>query len=192
MKQFSIFLMFIGLLCSACKKNKVDEKAIAAANGETYFSIRQFAKDQFNTYWEQPFSFQRITKLNEQADTAIVTTASINWEDVLAPFFAADIGKINLLGQYEFSIINEEATVSKIYHYQAKNPELHTQQFQVVTDPFNDRVKSIYIETKEKHWWKETTEKLYYAPLKVIQLQTFESKLIGKSEQKLLEYRFMN
>lgn len=192
MKQFSIFLMFMGLLFSACKKNKVNQKAIAAANGETYFSIRQFAKDQFNTYWEQPFSFQRITKSNEKADTALITTEQMNWEEILAPFFAADIGKTDLVGQYDFTIINEDATVSKIYHYQAKNPELHTQQFQVVTDPFNDRIKSIYIETKEKNWWKETTEKLYYAPLKVIQIQSFESYLVGKSEQKLLEYRFMN
>jgi len=192
MKQFSIYLIFMGLLFSACKKNKVDQKAVAAANGETYFSIRQFAKDQFNTYWEQPFSFQQIIKNNEHADTTIVTTSQVNWEEILAPFFAADIGKTDLVGQYDFTIINEDATVSKIYHYQAKNPELHTQQFQVVTDPFNDRIKSIYIEAKEKNWWKEKSEKLYYAPLKVIQIQTFESNLIGKNEQKLLEYRFMN
>jgi hypothetical protein len=52
-------------------------------------------------------------------------------------------------------------------------------------------IKSIYIETASNGRMGERSQKLYYKPIKIIQIQEFESSALGKDINSRVEYRFM-
>ena len=158
----------------------------------TYFSIRQFAKDQMNSFWQQPFLFEKRKTINGKTDTILLAGLNLDWGNILQTFFDADISDTKNIGKYEFTVINDDATVSKIYDYEAKDPKLFTQKTQIIFDPFTDRIKAVYIETHQEDFWKKKNQKLFYVPLKVIQIQQFESPRFGKDKNTRTEYHFMN
>lgn len=182
---YIILFALLMIESSGCKKGGKAPKE--DQSGPTYFSVIQFADDQFRTYWGQPFTMLKIVYENGKTDSSFVAAKDVDWAKELAPFFRSDISKPGFLGQYNFSLLNDDATVSKIYYYEAINKDLFTRNLQIITDPFTDKVKTIYIETSENG----KLQKLYYTPLKVIQIQEFESSMIGGSENKRIEYRFL-
>jgi len=183
-----IYLSFIFLGC-----NKPDgKKEDPPPPGEgTYFSIRQFAKDQYELFKGQPFTFDRFETINGKRDSTLVNTFQVDWAEILKIFFATDISDPEYLGKYDFSLIDDDATISRIYYYEANDPALFTRKLQIITDPENNKIKSIYIETRDEKGVGERAQKLYYAPKKVIQIQEFESKLAGPDRNYMLEYRFL-
>ncbi|HRO43212.1 MAG TPA: hypothetical protein PL009_10285 [Flavipsychrobacter sp.] len=172
------------LLFSCVKK---EEKTEAQLSGATYFSIVQFAEDQFHTHWGQPFTFVKTVRKNEKVDSSYVAAKDVDWAKELKPFFESDISNPKFLDQYNFSVLNDDVTVSKTYYYEAKTPELFTRSFQIITDPFTDKVKNIFIETQKDG----RVHKLYYTPLKLIQIQEFDKSLIGGQNNVRVEYRFL-
>jgi len=158
----------------------------------TYFSVRQFAKDQFNSFWQQPFGFEKTEVINGKKETVLLGGLNMDWGRILQTFFDADISDTKNIGKYEFTVINDDATMSKIYDYEAKDPKMFTQKTQIVIDPFTERIKAVYIETHKEDFWKKESQKLFYVPLKVIQIQQFESLRFGKYLSTRTEYHFMN
>src|SRR5690606_17655018 len=124
------------------KKKKYD-------TGATYFSVTQFASDQFQTYWGQPFTLEKTVILNGKKDSSLIAASKVDWAKALKPFFDADIGKPEFIGKYDFSVIDDDATVSRTYFYEAENESLFTRTLQIITDPFTNKVKSLFIETEK-------------------------------------------
>jgi hypothetical protein len=173
----------------ACDKE--DKKSAAPTDQGTYFSIRQFAKDQLDTYWGQPFTLQKIETINGKKDSALISTYKMDWASVLKTFFESDISDPKYLGKYTFSTFDDKSTDSRTYYYEANEPDLFTRSLQIITDPYNNVIKSIYIETAANGRMGERSQKLYYRPIKVIQIQEFESSAIGKDKRSIVEYRFL-
>lgn len=84
-------------------------------------------------------------------------------------------------------MFDDNATVSRTYFYEAKNKKLLTKNLHIVTDPFNNKIKSIYIETEKNG----KVQKLYYIPLKLIQIQEYESSFLGKDKNLVVKYHFL-
>jgi len=181
----SLFWIIVCCLFCGCKKEK--HKHIVDVSGGSYFSITQFANDQFRTFWEQPFTLEKIAIENGKKDSSLVSAFELDWAKALKPFFKADISDPKFIGQYNFSEIKDDATVSKTYFYEAKNKDLFVRTLQIITDPFTDKIKSIFIETEKDG----KTQKLYYKPVKLIQIQEYESSFFGKDKNLRIEYRFL-
>ena len=188
---FIVSLSFFTLLFSCKQSAKHSEQKgnadTLALDQGTYFSIREFAADQFRTYWGQPFTLEKIVIENGEKDSSLVPVSKIDWAKALKPFFDADIADAKFLNQYSFTELNDDATVSKTYYYEAKNEKLFTRNLQIVTDPFTGKIKSIFIETEKNG----KTQKLYYKPVKLIQIQEYESSFLGKDKNIRIEYRFL-
>lgn len=182
--------LFISVLFSAsCKKKESAPES--PFSGATYFSIRQFGHDQFETYWGQPFTLQRFVTVNGKVDSAYVPAFQVDWAQVLMPFFEADISDPALVGKYRFSMFDDEATDSRTYFYEAIEDDLFTRSFQIITDPFTNAIKSIYIEAAEGDGAGRRSYKLFYQPVKVIQIQEFTSSNAGEDKSVRVEYRFL-
>ncbi len=167
-------------------KGKKEETHVSVEAG-TYFSIIQFADDQFRTYWRQPFTFLKIIRNNEDTDSSFVAAQEVDWAKELRPFFDSDISHARFLDRYRFSVLNDDVTVSRTYFYEAKEDELFTRNLQIITDPFTNKVKNIYIETEKDGM----VQKLYYTPLRLIQIQQFDKTLLGKQKNLRTEFRFL-
>lgn len=73
----------------------------------------------------------------------------------------------------------------------AKDADLFTQKLLLTVDQEHMRVKGIYIETFKKTAIDEVTQKLYYSPMKKIQIQWNEKKVLGDKKHTVQEYEFM-
>jgi hypothetical protein len=184
-------IVFSCLIITGCKrKDKIT--APVADKGAGYFSIIQFCKDQLEIHWGQPFTLEKIVVLNGKKDSSLVSSDMVDWGSVVNTFFRTDISDKKFLDQYSFSSFDDNASATRTYYYEAKNEDLFTRTLQIVADPFTNKIKSVYIETAKKGRFGEKTQKLFYIPVKVVQIQEFESAFVGPDRNLRIEYRFMN
>jgi len=185
MYKFIVLLIFLGSL-QACNKKAavIPEKT---PDDKTYFSIIQFADDQFQTFGEQPYTFRRVISLNGKTDSSYVSSFEMDWKSILQPFFASDISDKKYLDQYNFSLFEDDVTDTRTLMYEAKDNKLFTKLLQIVTDQENNKITSIYVETEKNG----KLQKLLYAPVKLIQIQEFETSVIGNDKALKVEYFFL-
>jgi hypothetical protein len=190
-KLFATFcLLFSFSILTGCQKK--EEPSKTPYTGASYFSIIEYGSDQFRTYWGQPFSLEKIRiEDGKVTDSAIVPAAKVDWAKVLKPFFESDISHPKYLDQYTFSSVDDDLTTSRTYIYEAKDKKLFTQMLQIATDPFTNKIKSVFIETRDGDKFRGQSQKLFYIPVKLIQIQQFESSLLGKDKNIRTEYRFL-
>jgi len=173
-------------LAAGCNSGGKQPQPVKIGEG-TYFSIIQFAEDQFHTHWGQPFTFVKTVWKDGKVDSSYVAAQDVDWAKELKPFFDADISDPKFLDRYNFSVLNDDVTVSKTYFYEAKEPEMLTRSLQIITDPFTNKIKNIFIETNKDG----RVQKLYYTPLRIIQIQEFDKTLLGKENNLRVEFRFL-
>jgi hypothetical protein len=181
-KKYTLLLFLFSFL--SCKKKEA--KTPPTTNG-TYFSIVQFARDQFTSFWGQPYSFRKVVTLNGKTDSTFASVNNMDWNAVLKPFFSSDISDKKYLDQYNFSMFQDDATETRNFYYEAKNQKLFTRKLHIMADMFTDKITSIYIETEKNG----KVQKLFYAPLKLIQIQEYESSFLGENKDLKVEYYFM-
>lgn len=186
-----VVLLLSILLLSCKKKTGTNNNANISNNTGTYFSVKQFAQDQWETFKGQPFTFEKKIVSNGHTDTGLVIAQDMNWGEIVRPFFEADISDTSFLGKYTFSVFDESSSSTQNLYYKANDPDLFTQVLQITIDPFNNKIKAIYIETHKQTFWKNKSQKLYYAPLKSVLIQDFEEPRIGSSKTKIVSYHFM-
>ncbi len=186
---FTIAILVSLSLSISCQK--YENRNVVVNDRNTYFSIKQFAADQIQMYGRVPFSLYKIVHLNGKVDSTVVNFINLDWAPILHAFEETDISDKKFIGQYDFSIYDESITGSRIAAYTAKNDKLLTRRLQIGTDPSNNKITSIYIETKKNGFWGSSSQKLLYIPLHLIQLQQSKKPLLGRAWDLRTEYRFM-
>jgi len=184
-----VIAIFIAISLVSCKpKPKVEYPDIKG----TYFSVFQFIQDQFKSYRGTPYSFIRTEVLNGKKDSTMVNINTIDWGSVLQPFVASDIGDKRYIGHYKFDMFEDNTTGTRNFFYEAIDDTLLTRKLQISADPVSNRIVSIYVETQKRTGWgSERTQKLFYKPLKYIQIQEYEKKKFGADKDLRVEYQFL-
>ena len=173
----------------SCKKNHADTPN--SVGNERYFSIVQFAEDQWATFHGQPFSLTKIVSENGKVDSSYLSALQMDWgTEVFKVFFATDISDKKYFGHYNFSSFDENTNQTHVYAYEAKDEDLFTRKLWITIDPYNNRILSIYIETRKDVDAKQEVQKLYYKPKKLIQIQEFENSSTGLKMEKEIKFRF--
>jgi hypothetical protein len=129
--------------------------------------------------------------MNDQVDSTLVDFFNMDWASILGTFSATDISARKYLGSYSFSMFDDNVTGNRGYAYTATDPKAFTRLLQINTDPFNNRITSIYIETAKKDFFGSKTQKLLYIPLRVIQIQESEGNLLSKGRNMRVDYQFL-
>lgn len=187
--QSILFLVTILFLFSCKKKEEPLTKTSNAAG--TYFSIKDFTKDQWKTFHGQPFVLHQHITLNGKTDTSIVSALTMKWSLIFKTFFETDISDPKFLEQYDFAMFEESTTETRTFTYTAKDPALFTQKLQIAADMYNNKIRNIFIETQKQTFWNTQSQKLFYSPLRVIQIQEHNDPLIGRQKDMVIEYKFM-
>jgi len=157
---------------------------------ETYFSIRQYFDDQWQTRSSNPYTLLKIQVIDGKRDSSFVQMTPELWASIRAPFDAADISDTRYLSYYQFSAFDEDATMTSHNYYETLAPELFLRKMDIAADVNSQLVKSVYLETQRSIDGHDITGKLQYIPDRIVQIQTFE-KIPGKpAKNTLLEYRF--
>ena len=196
MKKYTtrgILLLLLLIITTASCKKKKNADAIVTNSG-TYFSIKQYALDEWNTFAHSPFTIIKSIKVNNgRSDSSYTNSDTINWTPIFKTFFETDISDKSFLGKYKFTQFddNQDGTHNFFYEAQDEDDDLFTQKLLITINSYNKRVKGIYIETKKKNLFGECTQKLYYSPMKTIQIQTDNKPLLGSSTYTIVQYDFL-
>ncbi len=175
-----------GLSCT----RRSDKTAAAPASDSAQYSIRAYARGQIGLLYDQPLTLYRVVREGDVVDSSLLPITQLNWKEVIPAFVQSDISAPRFIGQYRFSIADDNLTATRILSYEALRPDLFTRLFQINTDISNHMVKSIYVETRKSGFWKSTSQKLLYVPNRVIQIQETDDPLIGATTQRRIEYIF--
>jgi len=186
-----LVISLILLTAVSCKKKQADTTKNQAQIDGGYWSIIEFGKDQWKTFHGQPFSLQKIVTVNGKTDSTYLSAYDVDWGEILKVFFESDISDKKFIDHYNFSSFDEDVTATHTFYYEAKDPDLFTRKLQISIDPTTNRIVSIFIETQKSSQYDGSSHKLYYAPLKVIQIQDFDNTHTGKPVERLTEYRFL-
>lgn len=192
MKQFATILLVLPLLFSACFKKEAKKKTDKVdTNGQTYFSIRDFAKDQWKTYNGQPFGILKTVNVNGSVDTVYTNAMDMDLGYVLKVFVESDISSPEMLGKYRFSRFADASTSTINFYYEAKDKGLFTKKLHIMVDNVTMVVKSIYIETEKSTNLNTVTRKLFYQPVETISIQEYETSKVGDTKKMVVEYKFI-
>lgn len=189
-KYSGIFLALLVLIVSSCKKKpEKDEYANVKGN---YFSIKQFALDEWNTYAGEPFMIVKTQRNNSnKTDSSMTNSDVIDWTPILKTFFDADISDRKFLGKYKFTQFDDNADATHNFFYETLDNDLFTQKLLITIDIYTAKVKGIYIETFKGDLFDDRTQKLYYKPLQTIQIQTDDKPLLGEKKHSVVQYDFV-
>jgi hypothetical protein len=187
----SVFLLCVFLaFASSCKKGEEQNTPSADLSNGTYFSIKDFTKDQWKTFHGQPYVLQQYTTLNGKTDSVMLSALTMKWSAIFKTFFEADISDPKFLNRYDFSMFEEPTTQTRTFTYTAKEPELYTQKLQIAADIEHNKIRNIFIETKKETFWNSETQKLLYSPVHVLQIQQHNDPLIGRQKELVITYKF--
>ncbi len=177
------------MLIAGCAgdRNGIAEKATNTEG--RYFSLRQLAADQFKNFRGTPFVIEKIISLNGQWDSVVINSYNADWEAVFNTFFATDISEEKYLDRYKVDVF-DDGMGALVLFYAAKDDKLFTRTLQVRLDAVTNRVLSVFIETGKKSFWNEETQKLYYTPMKLIQIQEYSKPLFGRKKELHITWRF--
>jgi len=188
-RYYAVLLLAL-LTIASCKKKKaeVDTSDIKG----NYFSVRQFALDEWNTFAGEPFLITKTVRINNgKVDSSLTNSDTISWAPIFHTFLETDISDRKFLGKYTFTQFDDKEDQTHNFFYQANDEDLYTQKLLITIDEFNSKVRGIYIETYKKTIWSNVTRKLYYAPMKTLQMQIDEKPLWGPKKFEVTEYTFM-
>lgn len=188
---YRLFPALLFIICVSCKGSNPVPKNGSNAGGGTYFSVKQFIKDQWDTYHGQPFGLRKTVYLDGKTDSSEISAYDMDWGTVFKTFFDTDISDPKFLDRYNFSSFSDDATDTQNFFYEAKEEGLFTRKLQISADNVNHKIRAIYIETAKKSKWSNFSQKLFYIPLKTISVQEFEWAKAGPSKELRVEYRFL-
>lgn len=182
-----LFFVFLVCLVSCNNAEDIPEQKKEA----TYFSVIQYAEDQWETFRGQPFGIVKTVDFNGVVDSSVLNSLEMNWSSVLNVFFETDISDPKYLGEYEFTTFDDPKTITRNFYYKAKNKKLYTQTLHLMIDYFTSKVKSIYIEAKKDTRLGTKDVKLFYLPLETISIQELETSKTGDKKELKIVYEFM-
>jgi hypothetical protein len=194
--KFQIGILVLALLSvfslQSCKEE--DEKLkedFSNVNG-SYFSVRQFALDQWNTFYGEPFLIVKSVRVNDgRYDSSYTTSDTLNWGKIFKVFFATDISDRKFLGKYKYTQFEDAQDETLNLFYEALDDDLYTRKLLITADQYNHKVRGIYIEAVENSVGDAKIMKLYYKPMKRIQIQETESPMMGEKKHTVTEYEFI-
>ena len=186
-----IFYILIIILFSSCKEETAEERI--AKLGITYFSVNQYIYDQWTNYKDVPFTILKTENINGKIDSSYTNSEKLDWVPIIKIFFETDIGDVEMLGHYKFSQYEDKEDKTVNFYYEANESYLFTRKLLISADPFTSHIKAIYIETQNHSMiFGDTKQKLYYAPLKTIQIQKYEKPLFSDKKSTITQYYLMH
>jgi hypothetical protein len=184
-----LIILLLSVCILSCKKKEEGED-YSKVRGN-YFSIRQFALDEWNTFQGEPMVIVKTVKTNGKTDSSYTNSDTLNWNPIFETFFKTDISDRKFLGKYNFNQFDDNVDQTHNFFYQAIDRDEYTQKLLITIDQQTQKVTGIYIETLEHTFWDDKIQKLFYSPMKTIQIQTDDKPKFGSKKYSVLQYDMM-
>lgn len=190
MRTWLFGILLAALAFSSCKEKPAEEDYSKETG--SYFSVRQYALDQWNTFMGEPFLIVKTVRVNDgKWDSSYTNSDTLDWGAIFHEFFLTEISDRQFLGKYKFTQFDDNEDETHNFFYEAKEEDLYTRKLLLTIDQYNQMVRGIYIEAAKSSPFEERLVKLYYKPMKRIQIQETVKPLFGASKHTVTEYEFL-
>ncbi len=188
-KYFIFSIIFMCIFFTSCKEATLEER-LAATNG-TNFSIKRFIYNQWKANAGKPFVILKTIKIDGKVDSSYSNSDTLNWNEIFDVFYETDISDKKYVGHYKFNQIEDKEDQTINLMLDASEDDFFVRKFMLSIDMNTEKVRGIYIETFKHSALGEVQQKLYYAPMRTVQIQTYEDPLIGTKKNKIVQYYFL-
>ncbi|MBX9449004.1 MAG: hypothetical protein KL787_04510 [Taibaiella sp.] len=181
-----LLLLAVMISCSS----KMDTYPEGYEEGDEYFSMKEFFDDQWKNKSELPYVYAKVTKVNDVVeDSVIMDWTNEAFAEIREEFEKADIGAPGHLGKYNFTLL--EDMNSRTLLYEALDKDAFTQKLILVLDAENNKITSVYAETKDEGIFSTENSKMTYIPDGTIQIVKFRKHMFSKKKEIIITYKFL-
>lgn len=179
-----LFTMFI-IGMASCKSKK--------PTGEGYLNypdMNVIIKDNLVGFKTFPKSFTLVTTQGTQRDTQQVPAANLDWA-----YYENTLRKTNIFSKsfdrkYKIEALNDDMTATVTYLYQANDLSCKTKKINVITDMFDNSVKSIYVEYEDPGFFTSEYYKILFVYGKSLQIQERRKQPFQKMKSVVRQINF--
>lgn len=175
------------LLLQACKNKPIEYFGESMLN---YPDMKVIWHDYIEHLQKEQHSILKIEIKNNKRDSAYIQCKDIQWTEIKEIFDKANLYNKNYDKQYDIEVLSDTASPMLKLIYTSLNPQNFTQLLSIQAETFDNKIKSLYFETEDKHWWKSIKQKVLFVNNKTIQIQHISNGLIGGEQKKILQYIF--
>jgi len=188
-KPFLSLLLLILLLEMSSCKSKITYNGDSMIN---YPDMGMILQDNLEPYEKAPYTYRLVTVENNKKDTSYLHANEVKWKTIKQPFLDASLYNKELDRQYKIDVITDTITSTLTMIYTSLNPENLTSNLSIKANLADNKVKSIYAETRDAGFFSSTEYKLLLVNQKTIQIQELSKKPFSSLKQKVTTLTFLN
>ncbi len=187
MKSTTLFFLFSTLLISCV--NSGDYQGDSMMN---YPDMNLIVKDYLSEYEKSPHTFLKLDIRNGKKDSSYVKANDINWKEIHSFFNKANLYQKKLDKQYTITVISDTINPIMTLLYTSINPRNYTQKLSINAENIDNKIKSIYLETKDNGFFFSEERKVLYVVGRTLQIQNTTKKPFSASSKIITQYNFLN
>ncbi len=159
---------------------------------QNYPDMNLIMKDYLLQYEKLPNTFQKINITNGKKDSAYIKADDINWKEINTLFEQASLYQKKLDRQYTITVISDTLNPVMNILYTSINPDNLTQKLSINAETVDNKIRSVYWETRDEGFFSSEEKKVLYVVGKTLQIQEFSKKPFSSAKNKITRYVFLN
>lgn len=189
MTRLPIFLLLSTGLFLIIGCGKKDYAGDAVTN---YPDMSVILNEYLKPYEKSPYTFRRVSMEGSTKDTAYLQAKEINWKELEKPFLEANLYDPKLDKQYKIDVMSDTLTSMMTMVYTSLNKTNYTQKLSIKASLYDNKIRSLYAETKENGFFSSAEYKLLLVTGKTIQIQEATKKPFSSLKRKVTTWNFLN
>jgi hypothetical protein len=157
-----------------------------------YPDLNLIVKDYLLEYEKLPNTFLKLHIENGHKDSTYVQATDIDWKEINSCFAKANLYQKKLDKQYLITVMSDTLNPIMTLLYTSINPKNLTQKLSINAENIDNKIKSIYLETKDEGFFFSEEKKILYVVGRTLQIQEFSKKPFASAKKKITQYVFLN
>lgn len=163
---YSLSLVIFMILTIISCSNKNDFEGDSVSN---YPDMAMLLKNNLEPYQQSPYTFMLSTRVNGKKDSSILKAEQVDWKAITEPFLKANLYQKELDGHYKIDIMTDTIYGKSTMLLTSLDPKAITSRLSINARLEDNKILSIYAETRDAGVLNTTEHKLLYVNGKSIQ-----------------------
>lgn len=157
-----------------------------------YPDLNLIMKDYLQQYQKSPYTFLRVETRKKKRDSTFLSAEKVDWKEVNTLFEKANLYQKQLDKQYTITVISDTLNPTMTLLYTSINPKNLVTKLSINAENTDNKIQSIYWETRDEGFFNSKEKKVLYVVGKTIQIQEYSKDAFSSGKKKIIQYVFLN
>lgn len=189
-RKYILGLVFITtlLFTFSCKQKKqYDGEKIT-----NYPDINMIFRQYLAPYQKEPYTFKLMITENGKKDSSFQKAKEVDWEKLEKPFHQANLFQEKLDGHYTIDVLHDTLHSKMTMLLTSLNPQDITSTMSITATSLDNKIQTLYAETRDAGFFTTTEYKLLYVVGKTLQVQEITKTPFSGVQHKVSTLSFLN